>query len=333
MNYLQTYSFSTMSSIKRLAFGLILLGTAISCDDVLEEDITNDLITVVAPLDGTVVSGNSVQFLWNSLDGADDYAVQVYNQGTVVVDSVVSGPPFTMILNSDSYQWRVKGQNFAYETPFSFPQEFEVESSDDLTNQLVSLTSPTADFYTNVNTLIFNWEPLTNATRYSFNLTRITSAGEALIYQQDDLTTTSLTLTESTLAEDAEYRWELRAINDDNATQTDTSSRIFFIDTVVPNVPNLLTPGFEEEFLVDSSIAFTWSYGTDTGTVASAITSSYEVAQDEGFSTIIISGETELTSFSEAFSNPGTYYWRVRGEDLAGNEGGYNLNGKFIVNE
>ena len=309
------------------------IGLTASCEDVLEEDITNDLGNVVAPLDGTVVSGNSVQFLWNTVAGADDYALQIYNQGLVVVDSVIAGPPFTIVLNSDTYQWRVKGQNFAYETSFSFPQEFAVESSTDLTNQLVSLTSPTIDFYTNVTTLIFNWEAVANATRYSFELIRITSGGEATVFLQDDLSATTLTLDSGVLGEDAEYRWEVRAINDDNATQTDGATRNFFIDTVTPNVPNLLTPGFEEEFLVDATIAFTWSFGTDTGAVMSLITSTYDVAQEESFSTILVSGTTDLTSFSESFSTAGTYYWRVRGEDQAGNVGTYNLNGKFIVNE
>lgn len=332
MNCIQTFCFSTMSGIKLLTLTLISL-LVLSCDDVLEEDITNDLVTVINPLDGDVVTGNTVQFLWNSVDGADDYAIQVYNGGVVLIDSVVASPPFSVNLLSDTYQWRVKGQNFAYETPFSFPQEFEVVSSDDLTNELVSLSSPTDEFYTNQNSVIFSWDAVANATRYEFELIKVTGGGEATIFVQDDLTSTTISQDNTVLDEDAEYRWQVRAFNDDNATQTVFSSRTFFIDTVIPNLPNLLTPAFEEEFLVDDSIAFTWNFGSDTGAVTSPITSTYEVASDESFSTIVLSGSTSLTSFAASFDAAGTYFWRVRGEDQAGNIGTYNLNGKFIVNE
>lgn len=332
MNYLQTFCSNIISSTKTLVL-IPVLALSYSCDDVLEEDITNDLITVVAPLDGTTVSGNSVQFLWNTLDGADDYAVQIYNGGFVVVDSVVAAPPFVINLNSDSYQWRVKGQNFAYETSFSFPQEFEVVSSDDLTNVQLNLNSPSAEFYTNQQSIIFSWQTVANATRYSFELIKVSSGGEVTVFVQDDLTDTTLTLGDDVLTEDAPYRWQVKAVNDDNTTETAFSSRNLFIDTVVPNLPNLLTPTFEEEFLIDTPIAFTWNFGTDSGVVTSAITSVYEVARDASFTTVVVSGSTELTSFGEAFSQAGTYFWRVRGEDQAGNIGTYNLNGKFIVNE
>ena len=333
MNCSQTFYFSIMSGIRKLLLGLTAVTLLISCDDVLEEDITNDLLTVISPLDGDTVTGNSVQFLWNSVDGADDYAIQIYNGGVVLVDSVVANPPFSINLLSDTYQWRVKGQNFAYETAFSFPQEFEVVSADDLTNELVSLSSPSDNFYTNQNSVIFSWVSVTNATRYGFELIKVSGGGEVTVFTQDDLTTTSLTLESDVIDEDSEYHWQVRAFNDDNSTQTIFSSRTFFLDTVVPNLPNLLTPVFEEIFLVDANIAFTWNFGTDPGAVNSPITSVYEVATDESFTTVVLSGDTLLTSFSTAFNTAGTYFWRIRGEDQAGNVGTYNLNGKFIVNE
>ncbi|WP_435578732.1 hypothetical protein [Gilvibacter sp.] len=333
MNYLQHFCFNITNSIRAVSCLLVVLMVATGCDDLLEEDITDDEVRLISPLEGDTLTGNSVQLLWNTLDGADEYVVQIYRGSNIVVDSVVSLPPLNFNLNSNTYQWRVKGQNFAYETPFSFPQEFVVQSASDLSNETVLLTSPSADLYTNATTLIFNWEALANASRYRFELQKISSTATETLLLVDDLTSTTITLDATVLTEDATYRWLVQAINDDNETQTAFSSRDFFLDTVAPNLPELLSPAFEEEFLVDETIVFSWNLGVDPGVVNAPVSSVYEIATDATFSTLLIAESTPLTSFSASFTAAGTYFWRVRGEDQAGNIGPFNLNGKFIVNE
>lgn len=315
-----------------LAVLLLCVGFT-ACDDVLEEDITNDRIDLVSPLDGDTIEGNNVQFLWNSLDGADTYNVQVYRAGAIVVDSVVDSAPLSLVLSSDAYSWRVKGENFAYQTAFTFPQDFSVEASNDLSTQSVTLESPTDNIYTNSNTLIFNWAALEFASHYEFTLLKIGTSGTAIIYESGPLSDTSVTLDATVLTEDAVYEWQVIAVNTDNETQTPPSSRTFNLDTVAPSVPSLLTPTFEQEFTINEAVSFTWNFATDTGTVVSPVTSVYEIATDELFVNVVLNGAIETTSFTESFATTGTYYWRVRGEDLAGNIGAYNLNGKFIVNE
>ena len=332
MNSLVNCFLDNTKKINALTVLLLFMGFT-ACEDVLEEDITNDRIDLVSPLDGDTIVGNNVQFIWNSLEGADMYNVQVYQGGTVVVDSVVDNAPLSLVLNSDDYMWRVKGENFAYETAFTFPQEFSVEASNDLSTQSVQLLSPSDDFYTNSTPIIFNWTAIEFATHYEFTLLKITASGAAIIYESEPLTDTSLSLDATVLTEDAVYEWEVIAVNTANETQTIASSRTFSIDTVAPSVPSLLTPAFEQEFELDESIAFTWNFATDTGAVVSAVTSVFEIATDDAFTNVVFNGQTETTSVTQAFSIAGTYFWRVRGEDLAGNVGGYNLNGKFIVNE
>ena len=332
MNSLVNCFLDNTKKINGLLLLLLFVGFT-ACEDVLEEDITNDRIDLVSPLDGETIQGNTVQFLWNYLEGADTYNVQIYRAGAIVIDSVVETIPLSILLSSDEYMWRVKGENFAYETAFTFPQEFSVEASNDLSTQAIVLESPSDNFYTNSTPIIFNWIALEFATHYEFTLVKITTSGESIIYESEPLTSTSLTLDDLVLSEDAQYRWEVLAVNTDNETQTPVSSRTLSIDTVAPSVPSLLTPSFEQEFVIDESIAFTWNFASDTGAVVSPVTSVYEVAKDESFTNIVLNGQTEATSFSQSFSTLGTYYWRVRGEDLAGNIGSYNLNGKFIVNE
>jgi len=311
-----------------LVFALIALS---SCDDVLEEDISGDQVDIIAPKDMDIVEGNTVQFLWNPLEGADSYTLQVYTSSTLELDTIVSTTPYTYILNSDTYQWRIKAENNAYQTQYTFPQSFEVVTSLDLSNQTVVLNNPSNNLYTNNTDIIFTWDNLPAATTYTFELLKVSGSGTTTIFIQNDLTQTSLQIDSTVLSVDAEYQWRVKGVNE--TSETTFSTRTFYIDTVDPPSPTLLTPTFEEEFNINDVVTFSWDFPNDPGTIDSAITSYYDISLDENFSNIVESGNSVITNFNFTFDTAGTYYWRVRGEDDAGNIGAYNLNGKFIINE
>lgn len=311
--------------------GLILMIVLFSCDDVFEEDISDDILVIINPQDGDIIEGNTVQFLWNMLEGVDDYTIQVYSTNTLVLDTVVTSPPFVDVLNSGLYEWRIKGQNNGYETQYNFPAAFEVMSSNDLTNQTVVLNNPSNEVYTNDTSLIFTWSAVPSALTYSFELLKETTSGSTVVYLDEELTTTSIELDNTTLSEDAEYQWKVKAVN--ATTETSYFSRTFFLDTEDPSSPSLVSPQFEEEFVLADTIAFSWDFGVDPGPIDSTITSFYDIASDASFTTIVESGSSINTLFNFTFANTGTYFWRVRGEDEAGNIGAFNQNGKLIVNE
>lgn len=302
-----------------------------SCSDVFEEDISDDIITIIKPQDGDVIEGNTIQFLWNTINGADNYNIQVYNSNFLLIDSTVTSPPFHFTLNTGIYEWRIKGENFAYQTQYTIPASFEMITSEDLTNQLVVLNSPTDNVYTNNPSIIFTWSALESATNYTFELVKVTTTGNITIFLQEEILTTSITIDNTIISEDAEYIWKVKAVNE--SSETTFSSRTSFIDTVAPSTPTLLTPEFEEEFVVGEEVLFSWNFGEDGGVINSPISSVYDISSDDGFVTIIESGNLTITNFNFIFNNSGTYYWRVRGEDEAGNIGAYNLNGKLIINE
>jgi len=320
-----------MKKITKIIF-VSLLGLLIfSCSDIFEEDISEDIITAVNPLDGDIIEGNTVQFLWDPIEGADDYTIQVYSSNYLLVDSTVTSPPFQITINTGNYEWRVKGVNFAYQTQFNFPNSFEVIASVDLTNQLVVLQSPSDNLYTNNTSIIFTWDSLENANNYYFELQKVTTSGNTTIFLEEGITSTSISLDNTVITEDAEYLWRVKAIND--TSETSYTSKTFFIDTVAPATPSLITPAFEEEFLIGDEINFSWNFGADSGVINSTITSVYDISSDINFSTIIENDSMLITNFNYIFNTTGTYYWRVRGEDEAGNIGAYNLNGKVIINE
>lgn len=302
-----------------------------SCDDIFEEDITGQSITIVNPQNGDVIEGNTVQFLWNTIHGATKYNLQVYGNNLLIVDTTITTPPFLMVLNEGIYQWRVKGVNFAYQTDYTFPVQFEVVQTEDLTNQIVVLGSPSDNLYTNNTNITFTWQALPSATSYTLEILKVTQTGNITVLLEEGISTISFTTDNTILNDDAHYIWRVKAVNETSATIF--SSRNLYVDTVEPSLPILLTPEFEEEFDTNEQVNFSWNFGTDTGNFPSPIRSYFEIATDINFNTILENGSTSTTNVSFEFVTPGTYYWRVSGEDLAGNTGPFNQNGKFIINE
>ncbi|WP_298892442.1 hypothetical protein [uncultured Psychroserpens sp.] len=300
-----------------------------SCDDIIEEDIANDTIQTVAPNEGATIDGNTVQFVWQALDGADDYRLQVINSNqALVVDSLTTATSLDIVLNPGSYQWRVKGENFAYTTQYTFPINFDVEASNDLTNQNVQLLTPSDDLYTNdPNSIILTWSSIISADSYTLDIVKI-NGGEQTVLQEPDITTTNYSPSSTVFDEDAEYIWRVKAVN--ATSQTNFSERSIFIDRVSPNQPSLTLPNDMEEF-TDFTVNFNWTNGADTGDLQSAITNTFEVSSDINFGTLVDSEDLQNNSYQYTFETTGTYYWRVRAYDSAGNVGDYSIVRSFII--
>ncbi|MEO8535063.1 MAG: hypothetical protein ABI441_14995, partial [Flavobacterium sp.] len=80
-----------MKTINKIIPFLLVLLLVVSCEDVFEEDISDDIIEVVSPKDDTTIESNVVNFQWNDLDGAKKYRLQVLDVNeTIVVDSLVT---------------------------------------------------------------------------------------------------------------------------------------------------------------------------------------------------------------------------------------------------
>ncbi|SEK30194.1 hypothetical protein SAMN04487910_0199 [Aquimarina amphilecti] len=308
------------------------IGFFIGCDDIIEDDITNDIVTTVAPQDMTQIEGNSVQFRWNQIDGADEYRIQINNQSSnaIILDSLVNTTLFNYAMNPGTYQWRVRGENFAYDTAYSFNSSFSVISSIDLSGQTVLLNSPLNNLYTNDVAITFSWEGISTATFYKFQILRVDGSEETVIFEDQNVVDTSITIGNTIITEDAEYIWQVSAEND--TSFTDYFRRTFFIDTQNPVSPSLITPAVGQNFTTSQEVNFTWNFNNDTGTIQSGIIGTIQIASDENFSNIVLSESNATGNFINTFDTTGAYYWRVRGVDEAGNTGDYNASGQFNVN-
>ncbi len=307
---------------------LLIFLTFFTCDDILEKDITSETIQIISPVEGVTITGNTVQFSWQELEGADHYRIQILKQNHVYeLDSLVSTTTFVYPLNTGNYQWRIRGENFAYETVYTFPIAFSVEESEDLSNQSVVLKTPSENFYTNGQSVVFTWNALGTADSYAFELIKKLN-GEQTVFQQSDIAGTSVSLDATTINEDAQYLWKVKGVN--ATTETPFSERSFYIDRVVPNQPSLSEPT-DQKTIAISNVTFNWTNGTDTGTIKSTITNYLQIATDIDFNAIIHTANTSNNSLQYNFTTVDTYYWRVRSIDASNNQSDYSAVRSIIV--
>ncbi|MEO9531921.1 MAG: hypothetical protein ABJG68_15785 [Crocinitomicaceae bacterium] len=302
-----------------LAIGLVSIS---SCKSIIEEDISEEVVIMIIPTQNDTIETNNVHFKWNELEGADNYRLQVVepsftNINTFVLDSLITGTEFYYSLNPGQYQFQLRAENSAYQSLYYGPVSFLVDSVSDLSSQIIPLVSPADAYYTNLSDLTFSWQSIFAADYYEFQLrsgadfdnsgTIIDS--ETLIYGS------TYTTTGSALASEAEYSWGVRGVN--QTSQTAFTSRSVFVDLTIPNDVSLVSPA-DASTAANDTLYFSWSYGTDQGTVQSPISYVLEIDDDSNFGSF-----TEYTTAIDSVEVPlttGTFYWRVYAIDEAGNQ-------------
>lgn len=318
-----------MKTINKVLF-LCSLMALMSCEDVIEKDISNDTVLSISPQNGATIESNVVNFQWEEIDGADDYRIQVYGADQAIsLDSLVSGSHFAAALLEGSYQWRIRAENSAYNSVYSFPKAFSVVAPTVLTNQQVILSSPSNNIYTKEQSLVLSWQPLSLATHYEVEVQNTTS-GQAIVYQNNNVTATSVTINGAAIANDANYKWSVRAVNADS--QTLFFSRTFSVDRQIPNQPQNTLPANNLTATQNQMLTFNWTMPTDSGVINSPISYTIEFATENAFTNIIQTASVGTTSFQRSFTADGDYYWRVKAVDQAGNIGAYGAVYKITVN-
>jgi len=304
-----------------------------ACDDIFEEDISDQKVTQIFPKANDAVESNLVPFQWTDLENVDSFRLQIALKNDLfVLDTLVNAINFDQNLNIAEYKWRVRGENFAYQTAFTEFVPFSVIAPTDLTEERIQLNSPADNVFLNTKTILCNWTKVEKANNYTFRLLKITNGAEALIFTEEKIMDTQFQIAPAQLETDGNYKWDVKGINTDNETETKEFSRVFNIDTQVPPKPQLSTPTADEEFNSGDEIEFTWAFN-DTGEVQSAISSTIEIASDKDFSTIVKTENVTELSYNFTTTATGEFYWRVKGNDAAGNAGeNSDIEIKFVVN-
>jgi len=289
----------------------------LGCDAILEEDISDDVMIAISPSEADIILSNVVTFQWLELDGADDYRLQIIESGGFyILDSLINDSMFTFQIGSGAYSWRIRGENFAYNTEYSFPINFSVDISEDLSSQILILNTPTDGIYLNeVDNLLFTWQDLISATTYDLEFKKNLN-GTQTILQDYDLSAVSYSPLPTLFDEDASYEWRVRGVN--STSQTVFSQRVIYVDRVIPNQPQLNLPD-DNTVSTALNIDFSWGISADVGNIQSPISYTVDIANDIDFNTILVTYETSNISQSHVFSDIGVYYWRIQAIDQAGN--------------
>lgn len=109
--------------IKKLHYALVLV-CFLSCEAVFLDDLSNNTVVVLAPLNDAQLNVGSNAFSWELLENAETYQIQIAtpnftNANQIVLDSVTTSRMIVHDLTAGTYEWRVKALNSEYETPFS----------------------------------------------------------------------------------------------------------------------------------------------------------------------------------------------------------------------
>lgn len=317
-----------MKKINKISLLVITL-LLFSCNDVLEKDITNDIVELISPIDYEEIESNVVTLKWNSLTDADKYRIQIFKDGkTKVLDSLIVKTDLTYTLPLGDYQWRVRAENFAYQSTYSIQAGFSMIESTDLGKQQIILKSPVDNYYTKNNTITCSWNAISLADYYEFELLNVTN-GETSVFKEPNIIDATFIINSTNLTAEAKYKWKVKGVN--STSETLYSFSTFSIDRTNPNQPSNTLPAQNATFAPNQSINFTWSIAADIGVIQSPISYTIEFSNDLNFTTIIEPKDVTTATFDKAFATIGSYYWRIKATDLAGNVSIYSTPFKFII--
>ena len=299
----------------------ILFMGFVSCEEILlETDISDEEVQLVAPANNTIFSSTGVSFTWEALADATKYRLQIAKPNfesptQIVLDTVVSKTSFNQQLSIGTYEWRVKALNSAYETKYS-SRFFSIASNDDFQNNIVVLNTPNTNLVTKIALQKLSWQSIIGATQYQLQ-----------VYDNSNTIKLDETLTATTYDytfPEGNYSWRVRATNGEK--QTLYSSRNILVDKTAPNTAALVSPT-NASSTSNTSINFQWSR---TAIAGSTEKDSIYIYTNNTLTAL--KQKAEAVSPYSATLTAGTYYWVVQAFDAAGNTSAKSSTFSFTIN-
>lgn len=308
------YWSSTWSGLKPLPIAALSILLVSGCHDIVQVDIMDKEVELVSPADDHRTDQQSITFYWDEVEGASEYRVQVAdpdfdNMQVLLLDSTVGRTHFEHSLPPGQYEWRVRGENNVSETPYS-TRSLHIDSTNDISDLEILLKSPPDGLRTNDTAFTFEWFELVGADHYEF---RIEDASGGLVLPEDTAQGTTYSLSG---VPEGELLWGVRGVNTSTNTRTPYSWDTLVVDTTSPSPPSLTAPA-DNEVLGDSSQTFEWDPPNDNGT---ALHDSLFIYSDTNATNTIEALRPSGGSHTDSLGM-GTFYWRVRSYDEAGNRG------------
>lgn len=281
----------------------------LSCEEIIyEDDISEEIVHLVAPHDDAVFFSTGITFTWDPIENGTQYRIQIArpdfeNPLEIISDNVVDTTSFTTQLNIGHYQWRVQAVNSSYSTAYS-TRSFTIVSNEAFQNNNVALSAPNNNLITNTVNQNLSWESVIGATSYEV---QVVNSGNSVIFDEE-VTATSINY----IFPDGSFQWRVRASNGEQNTLY--SSRSILVDTTLPNTPLLNTPANLSN-TSDNNVAFQWSRTPISGSVEK---DSIYIFTNSQLTNLQYKNE-QTSPYNTSTLNDGTYYWYVKSFDQAGN--------------
>ncbi|WP_299884422.1 hypothetical protein [uncultured Lacinutrix sp.] len=219
--------------MKPIFKSLLIILVVISCDDIVEvEDISNSIVTILAPTDDVTLTAADITFSWQAVSEAETYTIQIAtpnfeNATQIILDSTIITTSFTKLLVSGDYEWRIKAENSGYSTAYT-AQNLSISPADvvNISNATVSLLAPAdAVIFNTSDTINFSWDSTLGADNYTIQIATPNFANATQIVENQTVTATNFSI--SNLIANS-YEWRVKAINTNY--QTNYTAQVFTVE-------------------------------------------------------------------------------------------------------
>jgi hypothetical protein len=279
--------------------------------------------TPVVTDDGDYTSSMSqLHATWSSSDDQSgiaeyQYAIGTTEGGTDVVGWTSAGTATSVtktglsLVNGEKYYFAVRAKNWA-----------ELWSSVGNSNGITvninvpaspQLVSPQDGSATNDTTPTFDWSDVTDPSGITYQI-QVDNSGDSFPSPEINVSgLTSSTYTPTTALPVGTYWWRVNARSGVGTTGGWSATRTLVIDTTAPEAPTLISP-IDNDVTNDTTPSFDWSDVSDPSGVT------YEIQ----VGVISRSGITSSGYTLDTALDYGTYIWKVRAKDGAGNLGNWS---------
>lgn len=307
---------------------LYILTLSYACQSLLEQDIKGAKVVLNSPPDG-LSSDNFIQtFWWEEVDGATYYNLQIVSPSfdfirRLVVDTNVYKNQFSYTFYPDTFAWRVKAKNPAYETAWAY-STFVIDSTEK--PQMVNLISPSNNKITNNQSLTFEWGDAKNSTRY-----RILIINNESVFSEKEVNDgTTITYPDNLNGlpqlVDGIYYWQVRSENTLSNSEYSAPWKLT-VDLTAPQTPILISPTVNDTV---NDFRLSWQHPSQS---LSAITDSLIIYKDSSGLNIYHEQFLADTIFIRETAPEGWYQFKVKSVDAATNESNWANIRRFYFKE
>ncbi|MEM2480691.1 MAG: hypothetical protein QXG14_01475 [Candidatus Hadarchaeales archaeon] len=298
-----------------------------------ELDIFHDLVaspvptpTLASPPDGLNINPNTTPLIlqWENLLPADYFDLQIDN------DPDFSSPEVSLTVTSNQYQpsglsdnlynWRVRQWRTGAFSGWSAVWRFRVDT---IAPAEPSPLYPGDGENLNDPTPLLRW---TTPPENSFPLTYRVEISVSKYFEEENIVWASWVSEnqiETPFLPDNVYHWRVLARDNAGNNGLYSAVRKFRVDTLPPAAPQLSSP--ENDSWVTSSLTLRWS---DVPENSLPVRYNVLIAYDPSF-TLIVENVWILENRLDVTLEEGTYWWKVRACDNAGNSSGWSQIWRF----